>query len=327
MYLKWCADMRHNERLHDNRPILHHADDDCAFPKPLKLSSISQRLAAIGTIHRINDCPSPTRMKSVEMTFEGIIGAHQRTRGSTPKAPLMDDDVHEIVDLIERDLTGVRDRAIILLLFLGAMRRSELADMSIKDVVIDANGLVYTMWRSKTNQHGRKGPQRKAIKRQRNTDYCGVHWTEQWCKRAGIHADHIFRSLIHEELGDKLSGNAVYEMVLRRVVPRMWAWLEQNALDDPFVQSLRYHDRWALARFDHGALDALMEQFSLPAAYDPRNYGAHTLRHGHVTTARTKKGASDFAIMQVTHHTTNAMLDRYTHSQNIWRDNSSEDLL
>jgi len=52
---------------------------------------------------------------------------------------------------------GIRDRALLLLGFAGALRRSELVALDVTDVTPSDNGLVVMLRRSKTDQEGR-GP-------------------------------------------------------------------------------------------------------------------------------------------------------------------------
>jgi len=52
------------------------------------------------------------------------------------------------------DLAGARERALLLVGFVAALRRSELAALAVEHVAEHPNGLVLTMPRSKTNQTG-----------------------------------------------------------------------------------------------------------------------------------------------------------------------------
>jgi integrase len=54
----------------------------------------------------------------------------------------------------EPDLAGLRDRALLLIGFFAALRRSELSALTVDQVTEHPNGLVLTLPRSKTNQHG-----------------------------------------------------------------------------------------------------------------------------------------------------------------------------
>src|SRR5690349_24485037 len=59
-----------------------------------------------------------------------------------------------MVDTLPASTLGVRDRALLLLGFAGAFRRSELVGLDIGDVRQTADGLVVTIRRSKTDQEG-----------------------------------------------------------------------------------------------------------------------------------------------------------------------------
>ena len=59
-----------------------------------------------------------------------------------------------MVDTLDNRLIGIRDRAMLLLGFAGAMRRSELAALNVEDVEIKPQGLFVTIQKSKTDQLG-----------------------------------------------------------------------------------------------------------------------------------------------------------------------------
>lgn len=56
--------------------------------------------------------------------------------------------------LLTIPLAGLRDRALILVGFVGALRRSELVGLDIEHVAEHPNGVFITIPRSKTNQTG-----------------------------------------------------------------------------------------------------------------------------------------------------------------------------
>ena len=63
-----------------------------------------------------------------------------------------------MVDATDAGLIGVRDRALVLLGFAGAFRRSELVGLDVADRAFGKNGLTVTVPRSQTDQEalGRK---------------------------------------------------------------------------------------------------------------------------------------------------------------------------
>jgi site-specific recombinase XerD len=89
----------------------------------------------------------------VRETFKGI----RRTLGSAPaqKAPLLASDMRALVDALPTTLAGARDRALLLVGFAGAFRRTELVGLTVADCVFGPEGLTIALRRSKTDQDGR----------------------------------------------------------------------------------------------------------------------------------------------------------------------------
>jgi integrase len=65
--------------------------------------------------------------------------------------------MHRMARAAALDLKGLRDRALLLLGFGGAFRRSELAALNVDDLEFTDDGLRVTIRRSKTDQEGRRG--------------------------------------------------------------------------------------------------------------------------------------------------------------------------
>ena len=59
-----------------------------------------------------------------------------------------------MLEATDTGLIGLRDRALILLGFAGAFRRSELVGLDLEDCVFGKDGLTVTLRRSKTDQDG-----------------------------------------------------------------------------------------------------------------------------------------------------------------------------
>jgi integrase len=59
-----------------------------------------------------------------------------------------------MVDATDAGIIGVRDRALVLLGFAGAFRRSELVALDLGDCTFGKDGLTVTLRRSKTDQDG-----------------------------------------------------------------------------------------------------------------------------------------------------------------------------
>ena len=96
--------------------------------KPFAANTLKLRLAAIGYLHYVAGCPSPTTTARVTETLAGLDKlAKQAGQGPKPKLAAKIAILREIVAPIGDDLPGLRDRALLLLGFAGGFRRAELA--------------------------------------------------------------------------------------------------------------------------------------------------------------------------------------------------------
>jgi site-specific recombinase XerC len=59
-----------------------------------------------------------------------------------------------MLEATDAGIIGARDRALILLGFAGAFRRSELVGLDLEDCAFGKDGLTVTLRRSKTDQQG-----------------------------------------------------------------------------------------------------------------------------------------------------------------------------
>src|SRR2546426_855931 len=81
-------------------------------------------------------------------------------------------------------LQGIRDRAILLVGFAGAFRRSELAGMTLDDIQFTNDGLVITLRHSKTDQEGEGYD--KGIPYGSTPATCPVRALRAWLEASGI---------------------------------------------------------------------------------------------------------------------------------------------
>lgn len=177
----------------------------------LKPGSIQRRLNAIAEAHKASALDSPTSSGIVRNTVKGI----RRMLGTAAaqKAPTLTDDIRAMVDATDAGLIGARDRALILLGFAGAFRRSELVSLDRSDIDFGKDGLTVTLRRSKTDQggHGRK----IGIPYGANPETCPVRVLQSWIELASIITGPVFRPIDrhgHVHPG-RLSGIAVARIV------------------------------------------------------------------------------------------------------------------
>lgn len=119
----------------------------------LKVSTLQRRVAAIAAAHKAAGFESPTNAEGVRAVMRGI----RRTIGnkSVRKAPATADVLTPMLEQLPASLTGVRDRALLLVGFGAALRRSELVDLKVNDVERVKGGALLHIRRSKTDQEGK----------------------------------------------------------------------------------------------------------------------------------------------------------------------------
>lgn len=99
-------------------------------------------------------------------------------------------DVRAMVGTLDDSLAGRRDRALLLLGFAGAFRRSELVALDVADVVRTRDGLVVQVHRSKTDQEG--AGRQIGIPYGSTPATCPVRALEDWLAVTGIAGGPLF---------------------------------------------------------------------------------------------------------------------------------------
>jgi integrase len=105
----------------------------------------------------------------------------------------MTEDLRRLVAEIEDDLVGVRDRALLLVGWAGALRRSELVALRVEDLEFAEGGVVMQIRKSKTDQDGRG--QEIGVPCGSSDDVCPVTALREWLGEAGISAGPVFRKI------------------------------------------------------------------------------------------------------------------------------------
>jgi site-specific recombinase XerD len=179
----------------------------------VKASTIGRRLSSISIAHQAAGVENPSATVLVRSTWTGIrrsIGVAQ-----TPKAALLTEDIRRMVECVPDSLIGTRDRAVVLLGFASALRRSELVGLDVEDVTEATDGLVLRVRRSKTDQQGEGREIGIPVGAREMT--CPVRAIRIWLEQSRIESGALFRSVSrHEHLGTTgLSDRAVALIVKR----------------------------------------------------------------------------------------------------------------
>jgi site-specific recombinase XerD len=150
-------------------------------------STVTRRCAAIRYAHRLAGCEPPTGSECVRATLRGI----RRTVGAAParKSPALAEMVRAMALAAPDTLKGLRDRALLLLGFAGAFRRSELVALDVGDIEETEEGIRVTIRRSKTDQEG----QGQTIAIVRGGATCPVRAIKGWLAAAQITDGALFR--------------------------------------------------------------------------------------------------------------------------------------
>ena len=142
----------------------------------LKVSTLRRRLACIGQAHRAEGHASPNASPAVRAVWAGISRAH--TAPVVRKTPLVVEAMRRALDELDGSPRGIRDRAILLLGWGGALRRSEIVGLRRSDVEVEPRGLILTVRKSKTDQVG--AGRQVGLPYGRRAEYCPVRAYIAW---------------------------------------------------------------------------------------------------------------------------------------------------
>lgn len=172
----------------------------------LTVATLSRRTVAIGKAHVMAGLANPTTSELVKLTIRGI----RRTCGQPQRqaAAAIKEDVLEMVSRINNSVKGRRDRALLLLGFAGAFRRSELVGLNVSDIQHVPQGVVIHLRRSKTDQ---EGTGRKVGIPFARGAACPVRALTAWLATSGVTDGPVFRPVSrHGHVSPaRLSGEAV----------------------------------------------------------------------------------------------------------------------
>lgn len=216
-FTSWCASVGIEKPI--PAEAAHVALYLTALAPTRSVSTLARHLAAIAAFHRQAGL-APPASPALNRIWAGI----RRTHGRPPrkKRALVIEDLRRVLAKLPATSAGTRDRALLLVGFAGALRRSELAILSVEgedagDVYCRfvSGGLEVHILRSKGDQLGEGAV--LAIPYGRKD--CPVSALQAWIKAAEIRSGPIFRAVDrHGRLGDvAMSEQAVADVVKRSV--------------------------------------------------------------------------------------------------------------
>lgn len=183
----------------------------------VSVATLARRLAGIRAAHRHAGETAPASF-GLEQVWSGIRRAHGRP--ARPKRAMMVTDLRRAVQAAPDTLTGLRDRALLLIGFAGALRRSELTAIELEGegagpvrVRFVAGGIEILIDRSKADQLGDGAV--VGIPHGANPESCPVLALRAWLDKSGITSGPVFRGI---DRWGRISATGLTPNVVARIV-------------------------------------------------------------------------------------------------------------
>jgi integrase len=239
---EWCQTQKVDPTALPVHPVLVAAFLASLVPA-LGKNGLQARLAAIVHHHHEKGHLWSARHPAITGTLQGILRQHGKP--VRPSAALTSSEIRQLLSSCGGDLgrpagvagspsrgglagpagstspagfaslAGLRDRALFLTGFAGALRRSELVAIDREHLMFVDAGLTIHIPRSKRDQEGQGAD--ITISWMRGEDTCPVKAMERWLKRAGIAHGPVFRGVTAwGTLENRLTADGVRKILIRR---------------------------------------------------------------------------------------------------------------
>jgi integrase len=217
--------------------------------KGRSLATVRAYLYAVAAACKAQGHPNPVLDPRVRAVVRGIARTKaQRGEVAAPKAALTVAQLRKIVTApAATGALSIRNRAMVLLSFYAALRRSELVALSATDVTEEARGLVVRVARSKTDQAGEGIV--KVVPRVEDPTLDPVRALQAWRKVAGLAAG-ATGPLWYSWPGGRFARRAPTAAVWAASFRRMLAAAE---LDTKKLGAHSLRAGWATEAARHGA--------------------------------------------------------------------------
>jgi site-specific recombinase XerD len=181
-----------------------------------KPSTINRRCSGIARAHRLAQLPTPL----VGVAKETLAGIRRRLGVAQQQVEAVTvPDLRMMCNSQPEDLRGIRDRAILLIGFAGALRRSELVGLDVVDIKPADAGTVLTLRRSKTDQEG--VGRDVGIPYGSHRETCPVRSLQKWVEMAEIDEGPIFRPINrHGTVGTARLSDRSVALIIQRAAKR-----------------------------------------------------------------------------------------------------------
>ncbi len=245
----------------------------------LSPATVEVRRAAIRYLHHLARLPVPTGDAAVAEALAGI----RRTAAAAGHAPAKKaaataEVLRAILAPIPDDLRGLRDRALLLVGFAGALRRSELAAIRVEHLEPTPRGLRLTLPVSK----GERGGRAVAVPLPYGEHgLCPVRAVAAWRAAAGIGGEGPLFRCLWAPPADRGRGGGP------PTPPRL-----------------------GTAAIDPRTVARVVQARAAAAGYPPGALGGHSLKRGALTTGMDR-GVHPSRLKRLGRHRSYAVLDKY----------------
>lgn len=187
------------------------------YANALSVATLTRRVTAIHQAHQHQGVASPIHAALVKETLQGI----RRVHGCAQRRvlPLLPTELNTWVNT-QKGVRGMRDKALLLVGFAGAFRRSELVNIQYQDVRFVKQGIVIRLPRSKTDPAG--VGRDVAIPFASKPNSCAVRALRTWLSVAAVSHGMVFRRVNRygQVLAQGLTSQSV-ALVVKRCVTEL----------------------------------------------------------------------------------------------------------
>jgi len=177
--------------------------------EPLKLPTLLHRVWGIKFKHKENGFFFDSSCKEIEDVLSSL--RRSNTAKEVRQDPLLLSDIRAMVEHLPNTITGIRDKALILVGFVSAMRRSEIADLKMEDIRFVEEGIEIRLNWSKTGSREIQLPYGS------NPFTCPVRALKAWIKISNVFDGAVFRSINkHGQIGGRAMSGASVALIVKR---------------------------------------------------------------------------------------------------------------
>ncbi len=249
-----------------------------------RIATLQRWRVSIGRAHTAQGLADPSRCELVRTVLRGISREHGCAQRRA--TPVLRDEVMAMVKALGSTPKEVRDRALVLVGFAGALRRSELVGLMVNDVQIGREGLTLRLRRSKTDQE-QKG--REIGIPYAQGPICPVQALQAW----------------------------------QRLIEACDAQHHPQWSDDqrPIFRGVNRHGHIACQALSDRAVNQVIKARCRAIGLDAEAYSGHSLRAGFCTSA-AQAGKPSWQIRKQTGHKSEVMLNHYIRAGRLFADNA-----